>query len=51
MVYKFLNNEISFLDINRAVFKSLDKFGSVKIDDEDTVFEIDKKVREFCKGF
>lgn len=51
MVYKFLGGQCGFLDIAGAIFKALDKFGSPRVDDIEGVFEIDKKVREFCKGF
>ena len=44
-VYKFLNNEIKFLDIEKIIFKELDKISNVSNPSLDEIFEIDKKIR------
>ncbi|ANE35265.1 1-deoxy-D-xylulose 5-phosphate reductoisomerase [Campylobacter iguaniorum] len=49
-VYKFLEGKAGFLDISENIFKALDKFGSSSIKSIEDVFEINQKVREFCKG-
>lgn len=51
MVYEFLKNKCSFLDISNAVLKAYDKFSGVKISNIDEIFEIDKEVRKYTKGF
>jgi len=45
-VYKFLNNEINFFDIERIVFKTVEKYDNILNPDLETIFEIDKKVRQ-----
>lgn len=45
-VYKFLNNEINFLDIERIVFDTVEKFDNILNPDLETIFEVDKKIRE-----
>jgi len=48
-VKKFLNNECGFLDGKRLIFQSLSHFGEPQISELNDVFEIDKKVREYCQ--
>lgn len=50
LVQKFLQDECSFLDIAKGIFKSLDHFGNIKIKELEELFEYDMKVREFAKG-
>lgn len=45
LVYKFLKNQIGFLDISKGIFKALDRFGVPKINQIEDVFEYDKQVR------
>jgi len=47
-VYKFLKGEIGFLDISKTTLNALNKFNSVKPQNIDDIFEIDKQVRSFC---
>lgn len=49
-VSKFLAKECGFLDIEKLVLKSLDKFASENLDSLESVLEVDKKVREFAKS-
>ncbi len=44
-VYKFLNGEIKFLDIERIVFNAVEKYDNIKTPALDEIFEIDKRVR------
>jgi 1-deoxy-D-xylulose-5-phosphate reductoisomerase len=47
-VYKFLKGEIGFLDISKTTLNALNTFNSVKPQNIDDIFEIDKQVRSFC---
>ncbi|NLK67391.1 MAG: 1-deoxy-D-xylulose-5-phosphate reductoisomerase [Campylobacteraceae bacterium] len=47
-ISKFLKNECGYLDNQKIVFESLDKFAGFKANSLDEIFEIDKKVREFA---
>ena len=47
---KFLNGEISFLDISKMIIKSIKEFESIKISDVDEIFEIKKEVRKWCES-
>jgi 1-deoxy-D-xylulose-5-phosphate reductoisomerase len=47
---KFLNGEISFLDISKMIIKSIKEFESIKINDVDEIFEIKKEVRKWCES-
>jgi len=49
-VYKFLNGEIGFLDISKTTLNALNKFNSVKAQNIEDIFEIDKQVRSFCES-
>lgn len=49
-VAAFLAKRCGFLGIADGVFKALNHFGEVKISSLDELFEIDKKVRDFCKA-
>ena len=44
-VYKFLNNEINFLDIEKIVFEAVEKTSNIINPSLDEIFEIDKKIR------
>ncbi len=48
-VYKFLNNEINFTDIEKIVFKEVEKHNNIKNPTLDEIFEIDKKIRKELK--
>lgn len=47
-VEKFLKKEIGFTDIPKLIDKCLDKVENHKVADIDTIFETDKKTREFA---
>ncbi|WP_297194556.1 1-deoxy-D-xylulose-5-phosphate reductoisomerase [uncultured Campylobacter sp.] len=47
-VYKFLSGNCAFLDIANGIFKALDKFADIKINEIEEIFYLDKKVKEFC---
>jgi 1-deoxy-D-xylulose-5-phosphate reductoisomerase len=49
-VYKFLKGEIGFLDISKTTLNALNTFNSVKPQNIDDIFEIDKQVRSFCES-
>ena len=49
MVYNFLSGKCGFLDIYYGILKALDSFCDYKINNEEDVFELDFKVREFLK--
>lgn len=44
-VYKFLNNEINFTDIEKIIFTELEKHNNIKNPTLDEIFEIDRKIR------
>lgn len=46
-VEKFLNSEIGFLDISKISIDAINKFGSLKANSIEDVFEIDKEVRGY----
>ncbi|WP_417332884.1 1-deoxy-D-xylulose-5-phosphate reductoisomerase [Halarcobacter sp.] len=46
-VSKFLNSEISFLDVSKMSLDALERFSSVKPNSIDDIFEIDKEVRSY----
>ena len=45
-VYKFLNNEINFLDIEKLVFDCIEKTDNIKIPSLEEIFEIDNSIRK-----
>lgn len=47
-VSKFLNREIGFLDISKISLNAINKFNSIKINNLDDIFAIDKEVRSYC---
>lgn len=47
-VSKFLNSEISFLDISKISMDAIKKFNNVKTTSIEEIFEIDKEVRKYC---
>ncbi|RXK12539.1 1-deoxy-D-xylulose-5-phosphate reductoisomerase [Halarcobacter mediterraneus] len=49
-VSKFLNSEISFLDVSKISLAALEKFSNVKTNSIDDIFEIDKEVRVYCES-
>jgi 1-deoxy-D-xylulose-5-phosphate reductoisomerase len=49
-VDKFLNGKIGFLDIAKISSQTINKFHNVKITNIEDIFQIDKEVREYCKG-
>ncbi len=48
-VYKFLNNEINFTNIEKIVFDEVEKHDNIKNPTLDEIFEIDKKIRKELK--
>ena len=44
-VYKFLNNEINFLDIEKTIFETIEKVENINNPTLDEIFEIDKLIR------
>ena len=48
-VYKFLNNEINFLDIERIIIKELENTKNILNPTIDEIFKIDKEIREKLK--
>ena len=44
-VYKFLNNEIKFLDIEKIVFKEVETTNNISNPTLEEIFEIDKAIR------
>lgn len=54
-VEMFLNQICKFNDISKIIFKTIDKFGSEKIDSFEDIFELDLKIKDFInasnKGF
>lgn len=48
-VGQFLRGQREFTQISAAIFSAVDKFGGVKINDLEDVFETDQKVREFIE--
>lgn len=48
-VAEFLKNRCEFLEISRAVLKSVKKFAGLKISSVDELFEVDKEVRIWAK--
>ncbi len=49
-VSKFLNSQIGFLDIAKITLNALDKFGHLKANNIDDIFQIDKEIRSFCES-
>ena len=45
-VYKFLNNEIKFLDIEKIVFKEVESANNIANPTLEEIFEVDKAIRE-----
>ncbi len=45
-VYKFLNNEINFLDIEKVIFNEIDKTNNIANPTINEIFEIDKETRK-----
>ena len=45
-VYKFLNNEINFLDIEKLVFDCIEKTDNIKNPSLEEIFEIDNSIRK-----
>ncbi len=48
-VYKFLNNEINFLDIEKIIFETVEKAENISNPDLETIFETDRKIRKILK--
>lgn len=48
-VKSFLNKKCKFKSISKMIFKSLDKFGDKKINDFESIFELNNKVIDFLK--
>ncbi len=48
-VSKFLNSSIGFLDISKITLKALEKYGHLKAQNIDDIFQIDSEVRKFCE--
>ena len=44
-VYKFLNNEINFLDIEKTIFKTIEKVENIKNPTLDEIFKTDELIR------
>ncbi|MBS9782335.1 MAG: 1-deoxy-D-xylulose-5-phosphate reductoisomerase [Arcobacter sp.] len=49
-VSKFLNSSIGFLDIAKITINALEKYGHLKANNIDDIFQIDKEVRSFCES-
>ncbi len=49
-IKKFLNNEISFIEISETILQSVKKFENIKINVIDDIFEIKKEVRKWCES-
>ena len=49
-VEKFLNEEISFLDVSKISLNALNKFNNPKVSNLDDIFAIDKEVRAYCES-
>ncbi|MEA3513129.1 MAG: 1-deoxy-D-xylulose-5-phosphate reductoisomerase [Campylobacterota bacterium] len=49
-VKKFLDGDISFLDISKLSLKAINHFHKTKLNNIDDIFHIDKEVRSFCNG-
>lgn len=45
-VYKFLNNEINFLDIEKVIFNEIDKTTNIANPTIDEIFKIDNEIRK-----
>lgn len=45
-VYKFLNNEINFLDIEKIIFKEIESAKNIQNPTFEEIFEVDKMIRE-----
>ena len=45
-VYKFLNNEINFLDIEKIIFSEVENAKNILNPTLDEIFDIDKKIRK-----
>ncbi len=45
-VYKFLNNQINFLDIEKIVFETVENTNNITNPTLEEIFEIDKKIRK-----
>lgn len=48
-VFKFLNKDISFVDISRFVLDKVDKYHDIKINSIDDIYEADKQIRQIEK--
>ena len=49
-IEKFLNSQITFMDISSMILKAVEKFDNLKIGSVDEVFEIKKDVRKWCES-
>ncbi len=49
-VSKFLNSQIGFLDIAKITMNALEKYGHLKANNIDDIFQIDSEVRSFCES-
>lgn len=47
-VEKFLQNKIGFLDISKISMDAINKFNTLKANNIDDIFAIDKEVRSYC---
>jgi len=48
-VQKFLNNECKFTDLTPLVMRCIERFESERIESLDDIFDIDARVRAYCK--
>ena len=44
-VFKFINNEIKFLDIEKIVFEELESARQIQTPTLEEIFEVDKEIR------
>jgi len=49
-IKKFLNREISFLDISKIILDSIKKFEKIKIDSIDDIFEVKEEIIQFLRS-
>lgn len=47
-VYAFLQNRCKFTDISRLIFKALDKFSHIKINEISQILQINEEINQFC---
>ncbi|MDN5096631.1 1-deoxy-D-xylulose-5-phosphate reductoisomerase [Aliarcobacter butzleri] len=49
-VSKFLNSQISFLDISKITMNAINKFHNANASSIEDIFQIDKEVRKYCES-